>query len=394
MSADDPRAEAGARRVRRLLSRALVVVGGVLTGTALSWALSTATGAAQPAAASGNGPDGIATSGTPTSGVVRGVPAPALASAPPASAPPGSEASGFGASAAEAGGNGSAGGTDADSTASPAVSGSAADPSGAADQLGRPVADDTEPAADLDGGLDSLAQALANATPPAAHQPIGGAMTRPVIDPIRQSPPAMSHGADESASAGWLGTLDQLMRSLGQDDERFPGYPPFPIAGTDRPAVPAVPAGWHIEQWRVDQWSTAQPAVAAPKAAETGEAPPAAVQPDAANQTRSDQAASPANPGRSGSAAVRSTRRHQADGTPATGSSRHPVPTRPDTPPANTPAAPCSCGLAGAGAAGNPLVGVSFQAADTPGIAVGRALTRRTAPALVLPGRQPGITPD
>ena len=47
LSAVDQRAGMGASRVRRLLSRALLVVGGAVAGTAAAWALSTATAAAE-----------------------------------------------------------------------------------------------------------------------------------------------------------------------------------------------------------------------------------------------------------------------------------------------------------------------------------------------------------
>jgi hypothetical protein len=47
MSCVDQRAGTGASRVRRLLSRALLVVGGTLAGTAAAWALSTAPASAQ-----------------------------------------------------------------------------------------------------------------------------------------------------------------------------------------------------------------------------------------------------------------------------------------------------------------------------------------------------------
>lgn len=47
MSAVDQRAGTGARRVRRALSRALLVIGGAAAGTAAAWVLSTATAAAE-----------------------------------------------------------------------------------------------------------------------------------------------------------------------------------------------------------------------------------------------------------------------------------------------------------------------------------------------------------
>ncbi len=226
-------------------------------------------------------------------------------------------------------------------------------------------------------------------------------MIRPVIDPIRQSvpvggsEPVGGSNADDSPSTDWLDTLDQWLRSLGPSEEQLSGFPPAPVVEATRPAVPS---GWHVQQWRGDQWSTVPPAATADQAAhpaETTEAHPTTDQPDTADQPRSDQGASPASARRGGSSLiVRSARQHPVDVTPASGPSRQPVPTRPDTPPAHTPAAPCSCGLDGSGAAGNQFVGVPVQAADTPGIAVGRALTRRPAPTPVLPGRQPGITPD
>ncbi|MET1075311.1 MAG: hypothetical protein ABWY11_21875 [Umezawaea sp.] len=280
LAAADERAGTGARRVRRALSRALLVLGGAAASTAAAWVLSTTTAAAE----------------VPESDVVTAVTA--------------------GASQHQLDGVLPAGVT----TAIAPVVAPATQTVAAIDQALR-AEQETAPKLDevvdqLRGGFDEVGSLLeprwVEVLDPSALLPIGKA-----ADAVPAAAAVPSPIVDVAAPVA-VGT---------------------PVAET--PAEPSSPFG--------DQWAQQQPV------------PP---RPALGDDARPDF------PG-----------------------DRSPVPFAPFAPPVNAPVH-CSCGGDGSGSAGNQNSASQAAFATAHDSAVARALKPTTERISVLPGKQPGSTPD
>jgi hypothetical protein len=123
--------------------------------------------------------------------------------------------------------------------------------------------------------------------------------------------------------------------------------------------------------------------------APTAAAPPAA-HPVVGSSTAPTAALSTAHAGRRPAHATALGLHHSAGGSPATRHSSHRAPA-PFAPPAS-PAS--SSGNGGQQGPGNPTVGVAFGLPAVPGLNVVRVPAPTDAPAPVMPGKQPGVTPD
>ncbi|KAA2256933.1 hypothetical protein F0L68_25900 [Solihabitans fulvus] len=294
------RAGTGASRLRRLLSRTLLVAGGALAGTAVAWALSTASASADVV----SGGDLVNPVAAPTRAEAVATDAKDLAALPPASTVP---------------------------TAVPTIP---------ADTVATSVAPVVRP---TEAAAASVADALR-------------------AERARSYVPPAAPG------------LDQVVAGLGR------GF------GS---TLPAGVVGGALDQNQGQRGTSAAPAVADQQQAQrsvAGDLPALATTPtdQSARQSAEQARFAPtsAQDDRPGAA------RPLSPVDPA------PFPLAPVTPPANVPG-PCACGQSGTGSTGGPQSAcdtVSFS--HFLGTAASRALKPAAQRVSVVPGKQPGTTPD
>ncbi|GDY30900.1 hypothetical protein [Gandjariella thermophila] len=365
--AAEQRATAGATRVRRLLSRTLLVLGGTVAGTAAAWLLSTACAAAAPSA-DGEAHPVARTSAErpPTHSHGIDLPdAPRLAPHHPAHrlTPHGPQVAEW---------------RLADRLPGPWTS--------------EPGARPTVPVTGSGAGPGDPAAGYGDCP----GEPVASSDARPVPAP-RLAPPLLA----DAVTGPVAGALDELTRpavpALGGWLAPAPGAPnPRPgidqVAGALRDAFGGgqLAAGGLVPNPVETAGGLAQSVPGAAAAGESMAAPPVPAVPTAPS---AEPATAVSPDGWTGTATTVPAPR----GIPAhrsTVPAPPPAPLAPGGPPVIVPVSSCACGSQGSASSGGHPAGATASPAHLPGTALARALRPGAQSEPAASGAQPGVTPD